>query len=185
MTSVIGGNLSQTLFNQNMKTLKLEPEASSTAMKFANMKSIAGLNAIESQDEELRTLTPAFIEQANLSTWYQSNPWGILTASSKYGVTPLGGPVNLEQPPGYRPGNVLMTQKPKQSVMSKLNIRENFGSGSSSEEPSSSYEPSSIETSTGSTGSGFFQSAQGKFWIAAIVFLVLLFAWAVYTTYNS
>lgn len=111
MSVVIGANLTQTLFDQNMKTLK---PGHSTAMKFANLKmGAAGVNDIESQDDEMKKLTPAFVEQANLSTWYQSNPWQILTDSSKYDVAPLGGPVDFEQPPGYRPGNTLMTQKPK------------------------------------------------------------------------
>ena len=159
---VIGANLTQTLYDQNMKTLK---PGHSTAMLFANLKDIAGVNSMQSEDQEMKKLTPAFIEQANLSTWYQSNPWGILTDSSKYGVEPLGGPIDFEQPPGYRPGNVLMTQKPKASAMEKMNLKETFANVSS-EEPVS-----------------FFKTTQGYVAIAAIVFVCLILAFLAYNKY--
>lgn len=135
----IGGNLSQTLYKQNLSTI---PKSKNTAITFSNMKSIGGINSIESEDEEMKKLIPVFIEQANLSTWYQNNPWGILTFSNKYGVEPLGGKINLEQPPGYKPGNVLI----KSPSVPKVSIsKEKF---STSNEPDSSTD-SILETTSG------------------------------------
>lgn len=104
MNSVLGGNLSQTLFNQNMKNIK------NTNKKLQNLQSLNELNSINNENEDMKELLPAYIEQAHLSTWYQNNPWPILTDSNKYGVETMGGDLDLSQPPGYKPGNVLKRQ---------------------------------------------------------------------------
>lgn len=76
--SVKGGNLTQTLFK---------------------------LNELEYKDNEKQM--SSFISQSRMSTYYQDNPWGILTSSEKYGLPTLGGKINPNNPPGYKPGNII------------------------------------------------------------------------------
>ncbi len=155
--TTIGANLTQTLYDQNMKTLK---PGHMTAMKFANLKmGAAGVNDIESQDNSMKKLTPAFLKQAELSTWYQNSPWEILTESNKYGVGTLGGPINFEQPPGYRPGNILLTPKPKVPKLHK----ERF-----------------TNAETSSPELDFFNTTGGKVVIAVIILLVLALGYYVF-----
>ena len=131
--SVIAGNLSETLFEQNMKVIKPNKKV---AQSFSSLKALSNLNSMPQQDDELKTLMPVYLEQANLSTWYQSNPWEILTSSTKYGLPVMGGDLIMDQPPGYRPGNVLRKPQPPAPKVVK---KEEFAN---SEEP---VEPLSTE----------------------------------------
>jgi hypothetical protein len=60
-----------------------------------------------------------------MSTYYQDNPWDILTYSKKYdgGIPVMGGEINPNQKPGYRPGNTY-------SAFSQTKGIERFGNGS-------------------------------------------------------
>ena len=101
---VVAGNLSESLYDQNMKMAK---PSKSVSQAFSNLKSVSDINALSQQDNDLKKMMPAFLEQAHLSTYYQNNPWDILTNSTKYGLPVLGGDLSLDQAPGYKPGNVL------------------------------------------------------------------------------
>jgi hypothetical protein len=117
--SVLGGNLSQTLFNQNMKNIK------NSNAKLQNLQSLNELNSVNDENEGMKELLPAYIQQANLSTWYQNNPWPILTDSNKYGVETMGGELDLSQPPGYKPGNVLRRQSNVESTVESTTEQNN------------------------------------------------------------
>jgi len=57
-------------------------------------------------DQGLNVQTPAYVNQAHISTYYQDNPWSTINFSKEFDVTTLGGDVNAFLPPGHRPGNV-------------------------------------------------------------------------------
>jgi hypothetical protein len=81
MMNLVYGNASQALFTDNEKAYNSNP------------------NEMKSQDS-------VFIEQVRMSTYYQDNPWQTLTYSQKFDHIPiLGGDINPNQGPGYRPGN--------------------------------------------------------------------------------
>ncbi len=130
---VVGGNISQTLFKQN-EQLVVPSDSVSTA--FQNLTSLSGINSMPQEMNNMESQMPAYLSQAHLSTYYQDNPWETLMYSKKYGVPPMGGSLDLQQPPGYKPGNILRqgavpsVPKPYQSIvvgMEKTQImRENF-----------------------------------------------------------
>jgi hypothetical protein len=131
---VIGGNISQTLFNKNER-LVVPNDTFSNA--YQNLSSVSGINALPQNNNTISSQMPAYINQAHISTWYQDNPWEVLTYSSKFGLPTMGGELDANLPPGYRPGNTLK-QAPKyayknqyESIMkntkdSKI-MKENFG----------------------------------------------------------
>lgn len=128
--SVIAGNLSETLYNQNMKLVKPNKKV---AQSFASLKELSAVNSMQQQDDDLQNLMPAFIQQAHLSTWFQDNPWDILLSSSKYGLPVMGGELDLEQSPGHKPGNVLKKPEPEFKPVIKTEEKEKFGNSSSEE----------------------------------------------------
>jgi len=101
---LIGENVSQTLFKQNEKLIM---PSDSVSAAFQNLTSLAGINSMPVEINNMQTQMPAFLSQAHLSTWYQDNPWETLTYSTKYGLSPMGGNIDPNQPPGYKPGNIL------------------------------------------------------------------------------
>jgi hypothetical protein len=130
---VIGGNISQTLFKQN-EQLIVPSDSVSTA--FQDLASLSGINSMPQEINNMQSQMPAYLSQAHLSTYYQDNPWETLMYSKKHGVPPMGGNLDLRQPPGYKPGNTLRqgavptTPQPYQSIVSGMNktqiMKENF-----------------------------------------------------------
>ncbi len=100
---VIGANISQTLFKQNESVVV---PSDSVSVSFQNLTALSGINSIPQELNNMQSQMPAYLQQAHLSTWYQDQPWETLTYSKKYGVPPMGGNLNLQQPPGYKPGNI-------------------------------------------------------------------------------
>ncbi len=96
---VKNANISQTLFRQNEMLIKPINESS-----YMNVATIPGIVPVMSETDEMNRIMPAFISQSRLSTYYQDKPFEILNSSSKYGVAPMGGPVNSSLGSGYRPG---------------------------------------------------------------------------------
>jgi hypothetical protein len=134
--SVLGGNITQTLFKQN-EQLVVPSDSVSTA--FQSLSSLSGINSMPQEINNIQSQLPAYISQAHLSTWYQDNPWPTLTYNKKYGVPPMGGSIDPDLPPGYKPNNTYnnylrtnnnMLPKP-QSILVGMNktqlMRENFG----------------------------------------------------------
>jgi hypothetical protein len=101
---VIGANISQTLFKQNEH---LVVPSDSVSVGYQNLSSLSGINSMPQELNNMQNQMPAFLSQAHLSTWYQDNPWETLTYTKNYGVPPMGGNLDLEQPPGHKPGNTL------------------------------------------------------------------------------
>jgi hypothetical protein len=101
---VIGANITQTLFKQNES---LVVPSDSVSLAFQNLTALSGINSMPQGLTNMRTQMPAYLQQAHLSTWYQDNPWDTLTYTKKFGVPPMGGNIDLQQPPGHRPGNIL------------------------------------------------------------------------------
>lgn len=101
MDRLVASNVSQTLFNEDEKTngtLSLKEE-----QKFSFLGNI---NPIYANDQNMKAITPIFLDQSRLSTYYQDNPWNILTYSRQFDNIPImGGDINPSQSPGYRPGN--------------------------------------------------------------------------------
>lgn len=117
---VLGGNITQTLFKQN-ESLIIPSDSVSDA--YQNLTALSGINSMPQESNNMKNIMPAFLSQAHLSTWYQDNPWDILTFSKKYGVPTMGGEINPSQPPGYKPGNVLVGKVEKfGNVYSPVNI---------------------------------------------------------------
>jgi len=129
-------NISQTLFKQNEKLIV---PGDSVSAAFQNLASLNGINSMPQELHNMETLMPAYLEQVHVSTYYQDNPWPGLTENLKYGVPPMGGNIDPNQSPGYRPGNTLRSNisslqgnSPKRkSVLSQVKnmqiIKENFG----------------------------------------------------------
>ncbi len=92
-------NISQTLFKQNELLIKPINESS-----YKNVATIPGIVPVLSETDEMGKIMPAFIAQSRLSTYYQDKPFDILNSSVKYGIEPMGGPVNSSMGSGYLPG---------------------------------------------------------------------------------
>ncbi len=92
-------NISQTLFKQNESLIKPMNESS-----YKDVATLPGIVPVLSETDEMNKIMPAFIAQSRLSTYYQNNPFEILNSSKKYGMEPLGGPVNSSRGSGYFPG---------------------------------------------------------------------------------
>ena len=105
---VIGANLSQQLLKQNEQLLV---PSHAVSQAFQDLSTISGANSAPQILSDTKQLMPAFLEQSQLSTYYQDNPWEILTSSNKFGVQTPGGDIIPDQPPGYRPGNTLTNKK--------------------------------------------------------------------------
>jgi len=99
-------NVSQMLFNKNMSAVVPNDSVSAA---FQNLSALSGVNSMPQLINDMKEQMPAFLQQARLSTYYQDNPWPILTASNKNGVPTMGGDLIPDQPPGHRPGNLLKT----------------------------------------------------------------------------
>lgn len=139
---VIAGNISQTLFKQDER---LVVPSDSVSVAFQNLSSLSGINSMPQETNNMQSQMPAYLKQAHLSTWYQDNPWETLMYSKNYGVPPMGGSLELDQPPGHRPGNTLRqsmlpkppnTPAPYPTVVGELKgtqiMKENFDGGSNS-----------------------------------------------------
>jgi hypothetical protein len=126
---VLGANIAQILFNKNEKTI-VPSHSVSTA--YQNMSTLSDINSMPQLINDMEKQMPAFLDQAHLSTYYQDNPWGILTASNKFGVQTMGGDLKPDQSPGHRPGNILSRQsdrpsdRPSMPSVSPANRREGF-----------------------------------------------------------
>jgi hypothetical protein len=92
-------NISQTLFKQNESLIKPINESN-----YKNVATIPGVVPVLSETDEMGKIMPAFIAQSRLSTYYQDKPFEILNSSVKYGIEPIGGPVNSSMGSGYLPG---------------------------------------------------------------------------------
>lgn len=112
--SVLGGNISQTLFKENEKLIV---PSDSVSVAFQNLSSLSGINSMPQETNNMQSQMPAYLNQAHLSTWYQDNPFDTLLYNTKYGVPVLGGNIDPTLPPGHKPGNIL-----RQGV-----VKENFG----------------------------------------------------------
>jgi hypothetical protein len=102
ITPITGANITQTLFKQNEK---LVVPSDSVSLAFQNLSTLSGINSMPEEINNMYSQMPAFINQAHLSTWYQDNPFGTLSYSKKYGLPPMGGNLELNQPSGHKPGN--------------------------------------------------------------------------------
>jgi len=100
---VIGANLSQMLFKQDEKLSA--GGGQSVAYAFTNLSSLGAINSMPQELNDMQSQFPAYLSQSHLSTYYQDNPYPILTASNKFGVETMGGEIDAFQAPGYRPGN--------------------------------------------------------------------------------
>ena len=101
-----GENLSQRLFKQGEK-LDVPKPNNMFSDAYKNLSTLSDLNSDPQPSNNMKDQMPAFLSQARMSTFYQDNPWSTLTSSKKYGVDTMGGEVIPDQPPGYRPGNIL------------------------------------------------------------------------------
>lgn len=107
---LIGANKTQQMFRQEerMNEPKNEPKPSNSFSEaYSSMASLSDMNSNPNTYSNMSQQMPSFLSQARMSTYYQNNPWGVLMDNKKYGVEPLGGDVNPNLPPGYRPGNIL------------------------------------------------------------------------------
>jgi len=103
---VKGANITQTLFKQNEMLVK---PSDSVSVAFQNLSALSGINSMPEEINNMEEQMPAFLQQAHLSTYYQDNPWDTLMYGKKYGVPPMGGNIDLQQPPGHRPGNIIVS----------------------------------------------------------------------------
>lgn len=134
---VVGANISQTLFKQNESLIV---PSDSVSMAFQNLSSLSGINSMPQELNTMKSQMPAYLSQAHLSTYYQDNPWETLMYAKNYGVPPMGGNLELNQPPGHKPGNILRqnilakpSSTPYPSVVGELSrtqiMKENFDGG--------------------------------------------------------
>ncbi len=91
-------NITQALFNKEMSVV---PKNQSDYNILASAKTLSSYNTVELPDG-MKTLMPVFIRQAHLSTYYQDNPFGILSQFNTYGVEPMGGNIDYSQPSGHK-----------------------------------------------------------------------------------
>ncbi len=101
MSKLVASNISQALFNENEKLI------GSVDKKQQQFSFLGNIDPIYADDYNMKSQTPAFLEQTRMSTYYQDNPWNILTYSKKYdgNIPIMGGKINPTQSPGYKPGN--------------------------------------------------------------------------------
>jgi hypothetical protein len=99
---VVGNNLTQTMFKQDEK---LVVPSDSVSSAYQNLTALSGVNSMPQEIDNMHSQMPAFLNQAHLSTYYQDNPFGTLSYSTKYGVPVPGGNIDPTQPPGHKPGN--------------------------------------------------------------------------------
>lgn len=100
-------NISQSLF---MMDEKLMSDPKHLAIKLMQNKDVSGWNSI-SEPQGIDNQLPAYLNQSRLSTYYQDNPWPTLQFTNKFGLEPLGGPIDPTQTPGHRPGNILKSSQ--------------------------------------------------------------------------
>jgi hypothetical protein len=130
---VLGGNITQTLFKQNEQLIV---PSDSVSIAFQNLSSLSGINSMPQEINNMESQMPAYLSQAHLSTYYQDNPWETLMYGKKYVVSPMGGNLDLQQPQGYKPGNILRQgvvpnyPKPYKSITTEMDkthiMKENF-----------------------------------------------------------
>lgn len=105
------GNISQTLYNidnniakngESKVTTSFGAELEKTNPYDWNTSPILGAQGFDGN------LLGAYINQVNLSSYYQNNPWEVLEFSQKTGgiQQPLGGPIRRQIPSGSFPGAV-------------------------------------------------------------------------------
>lgn len=100
---LVGANISQQLFYKDLASVV---PSDSVAAGFQNASAVSSINSMPQIADNMKELMPAFLNQSHLSTYYQDNPWPILANSTKYGVPVLGGNIDPNKSPGYKPGNV-------------------------------------------------------------------------------
>lgn len=95
------GNLSETLFYKNMQATPVVGITKELEKSYP-----AAWNSMKANDANqvyngLPVEFNMFMQQANLSEYYQHNPWGVLEESKKYGYTgpQPGGQIRLDHSP--------------------------------------------------------------------------------------
>ncbi len=116
---VQGANITQTLFKRN-ENLIVPNDSISDA--YQNLSALSGINSMPQELNNMQSQMPAFLSQAHLSTYFQDNPWNILEYSNKYGLPTMGGNLDLSQPPGYKPGNIMVSARKESFENEKIKI---------------------------------------------------------------
>lgn len=127
-------NITQTLFRQNEKMII---PSDSVSVAYQNLASLSGINSMPEEINNMHNQMPVFLSQAHLSTWYQDNPFSTLLYSKKFGLPPMGGNIELDQPPGHKPGNTFKSYNSPadnypsivENIKNTKIMRENFGNG--------------------------------------------------------
>jgi hypothetical protein len=104
-------NISQSLFMMDEKLMNDPKHLSNKLMAARNVSSWNSIGQPQGIDNQI----PAYLNQSRLSTYYQDNPWPTLQFSNRFGLAPMGGPINPSLTPGHRPGNVLNKNKAAQA----------------------------------------------------------------------
>lgn len=100
-------NLTQSLFmldeklsskNQQNSIIAYSNDDLMSPAPSAEMNNIRSTNSINSFE-----MLPAILNQSHMSTYYQDNPFDILSFSTNFGVKPLGGNINYNQGSGSKP----------------------------------------------------------------------------------
>lgn len=99
-----GENLSQRTFKQNEKLIESTKE-NMFASKYNSMLTLSDVNSNPDTMSDMSTIMPAYLSQSRMSTFYQDNPFNVLSNSTKYGISVLGGNINPTQPSGSKPGS--------------------------------------------------------------------------------
>ena len=100
-TPLYDTNLSQHIFETNENIAK----TTSNLQKELNYSNVSQWNSLPGQNDFDINIFNAYMNQANVSTYYQSNPFPILTNSEKYTHNIMGGEIKPYQKSGYWPEN--------------------------------------------------------------------------------
>lgn len=107
---LVGANMSQMTFKKEEQLIEPKPN-NMFSNAYNNLSALSDINTEPELYSEMSSIIPAYLSQAKMSTYYQNNPWKVLTYSEKYGNTEImGGKINSNLPPGYRPGNTYKNQ---------------------------------------------------------------------------
>lgn len=101
-------NISKAMFQVD-ENLSSQPKLSNQLhMNLSDSKNIASWNSLP-EHQGFENQMPAYLNQVRLSNYYQDTPWPVLQFSQEFGLSPMGGQLNPNLPPGRRPGNTLKT----------------------------------------------------------------------------
>lgn len=118
-------NISKAMFQIDEQLSSHSPSYSNLQMNLVNSKSVSAWNVLPSS-QGFQDQMPAYLNQVRLSNYYQDNPWPTLENSNKYGVSTMGGQLNLNVSPGKRPGNALKVQPTASNVMHDVQQQQQF-----------------------------------------------------------